>query len=779
MEIIRVEHAGFCFGVSNAVQKAHEAAAKYKGVKPIYSLGKIIHNDTVVADLEKEGVITAEGCDQIPDGAAVLIRAHGVAPDVYKTLEEKGCEIIDATCPNVSKIHDKVKQYYSEGCRIVICGDKTHPEVKGINGMCDGTAVVVKTAEEAENAFEKFFTREEKVCLVAQTTFNVKIFEKITDLAKKIFDKCFIFDTICFATSTRQQETEIISKDVELMIVVGGRESSNTRKLFEISSRNCNSVFMVESAAELDMSRIVNYSKVGVTAGASTPESVIEEVIVTMSMENPLENNEVENVVSEAAEAVKEEAVAEVEKAEEAVETAVTEEAEKAVETACEVKEDVAECAKEAAEEAKEAVEETTKAADEQAESFETMLEESLKTLTNGEVVKGAITKIDSKGVYIDLGFKYEGFIAIDEFKSIGKDEEPDIKIGDEVEAVVVKVSDKDCEVVLSKRRVDYKKETQALEDSFNNKTPIEVTVTEAVKGGVIAHLGSSRIFIPQSQLDVRFIRDPSTYVGKNLEVIITSYEKGQKGRTRIVASRRVIIEEARKASSDAFWSDAYEGQVRKGVVKSFTPFGAFVDLGGIDGLIHITELSWKRIRRPQDVLKEGQEVEVRIIGLDREKNKISLGYRKPEDDPWFDAENLYQVGDVKEVEVARFAPFGVFVNLAKDIDGLVHISQISNKRITSADQVLEIGQKVMAKIVDVDIPKHKISLSIKDVKAYDPEPTADEIAAEMNGEDGEKKQRRQRRNRKGENSEEEEFKIENTSSATSIADILEAKKKD
>ncbi len=403
--------------------------------------------------------------------------------------------------------------------------------------------------------------------------------------------------------------------------------------------------------------------------------------------------------------------------------------------------------------------------------SFESMLEDTLTTITSGEIVKGAINKIDDKGVYVDLGFKYEGFIAIDEFAPIPGIESELPKVGDEVEAKVVRVSDKDCEVVLSKRRIDYAKNMQIIEDSFNNKTPISVTVTEAIKGGLIAFAGSVRVFIPASQVAMRFVKDMSVFVGQTFDVVITSFEKGPKGRLKIVGSRKIILQEEWNEKEEAFWGDMYEGKVCKGVVKSFTNFGAFVDIGGYDGLIHLTELSWRKVKNPQEVLSIGQEVEVTVLSFDREKKRISLGYRKAEENPWKDAENLYQVGDIVEVTVVRFVSFGVFVNIAEGIDGLVHISQISNRRIKSAADCLEIGQKVQAKIIDTNIADHKINLSIKEVQAYDPPYEEEEEETEAAP-----KAPKKVKKKKEKTAEEDSYKQEIVSSGATIGDILASK---
>ncbi len=727
MEIIKVPSAGFCFGVAKAVKTAYDSVEKSQG--RVYCCGELIHNHTVIEELESKGLITVDDAECLAKasvGDKAIIRAHGVTPSVYKMLNDKGYDIIDATCPFVAKIHDLVRKEYEDGRRIVIIGDPNHPEVTGINGFCENSAVICNTFEE----FANFVNDSEKFkynilySVVAQTTFAQKKFAEIVNFFKNSFDNMRFFDTICSATSLRQQDTIKIASQVDLMIVVGSKMSSNTRKLYDICVELCPDAILVESAKELDGVRKNVFKKVGVTAGASTPDKVIEEVIGFMSEEI----TKVEDVI-EAAEVV----------AEDAIEVAPVQEA---------VAEEVADVA----------AEETVEAADDTENSFEDLLNSSLTTITSGQVVTGPISKIDSKGVYIDLGFKFEGFIAMDEFEEVPGFDIEQLKIGDEVEAMVVKVSDKDGEAILSKRRVDNKKNMKILEDSFANQTPVAVRVAEAVNGGVVAFLGSVRIFVPASQLSEKFIRNLSSFVGKTIEVIITAFEKGPRGHNRIVGSRKVILVEQRTKKEEAFWGKIEVGGTYTGVVKSLTPFGAFVDLGGYDGLIHMSELSWNRVRHPKEVLSVGQEVEVKVLEFDREKQRISLGYRKAEENPWFDAENLYQVGDILEVTVVRFVAFGVFVNIAPGVDGLVHISQISNQRIQSAADCLKIGQKVMAKIIDTNIAEKKINLSIRDVQEYNPEPKPVEYDEDGNPIVPEKKERPRRKPRaeaqEGENGE-------------------------
>ncbi len=767
MEIIKAERAGFCFGVANAVEKSFEILRGRKENTFVFSYGELIHNDHVIGRLEALGMRTVWNPEEIcllteghPERAVVVIRAHGVSPKVYKMLEKLGCTLVDATCPFVAKIHSLVREQYEKGRKIIIVGDREHPEVIGTNGWCEETGIILSDEEQA-----KQFRPENNNMLysvVAQTTFSKKKFTKICEILKKSFDNTIFFDTICSATSLRQEETVKIASQADLMVVVGDKKSSNTRKLYDLSSEICDHVLFVEDAEELDLSQVDKYMKVGVTAGASVPDWIIGEVIGKMSEINPEVNNQEIEIAETAVPA--EDA---------AVEASVQNTEETAAENS---EQSVSESP--VSEESKEAGEN---------DSFETMLDKTLTTISSGQIVKGTINKIDNKGVYVDLGFKFEGFIAIDEFAEVPGFEPDQLNIGDEVEAMVVKVSDKDGEAILSKRRVDNKKNMLLLEQSFESKTPVTVRIKEAVNGGVVAYLGSVRIFIPASQLSERYAKDLTAFVGKSVDVIITAFEKGPKGHNRIVGSRKILLVADREEKEEAFWSQIEVGKICTGTVKSLTPFGAFVDIGGYDGLIHMSELSWNRIKHPSEVLKVGQEVEVKILDFDRKKKRISLGYRKEEDNPRFDAENLYQVGDILEVTVVRFASFGVFVNIAPGIDGLVHISQISNQRISSAADCLKIGQKVMAKIIDTNIPEKKINLSIRDVQAYDPEPKPVELDEDGNPILPERKDRPRKKDRgdrpaKGDKQRtrkdaEETYVADQASSmGTSIGDILASK---
>ncbi|MBO4325828.1 MAG: 4-hydroxy-3-methylbut-2-enyl diphosphate reductase [Clostridia bacterium] len=808
MRIVKAETAGFCFGVAHGVKLAADAlkSAKESG-RTVFSYGNLIHNKSVIKRLEEQGLIVIDDIEELenairadnnPGVPCVIIRAHGAGPEVYERLSSAGCEIIDATCPFVEKIHRIARNQSENGSEIIVIGNPSHPEVIGTCGWCTKKPFVSDDIDKVYSYVSYIFAQSPSisVSVIEQTTYSEIKFKKIAQKIKKVFDKVEIFDTICSATFRRQQETARIASEADFMVIIGDRGSSNTGKLYDISREICENTVWVENAGELPISRLHNISFAGVTAGASTPDWIIEEVISSMSeiekVEGVVENfvEKAEAAVNEATAAV-EEKVQQVEEkvqdAEKAIEETVVEKAEEAVEAVEAVEEKVEEKVEEAAEKTEEVIEEAAEAVHEEAdqdESFASLLEDSLSAVKNGDVVTGRINKIDDKGVYVDFGFKYEGFIAIDEFAAVPGHDVPELKIGDEVKAQVVKVNDKDCETILSKRRLDNKKNMELLEQSFADKTPVTVKVTEAVKGGVVAFLGSIRIFIPASQLAERFVSDISQFVGKSMDVVIIAFEKGPKGRNKILGSRKQLLLAERAKLDETFWSDMYVGKVCTGKVKSLTPFGAFVDLGGYDGLIHLTELSWEKIHHPSEVVSVGDEVEVRVLECDPEKKRISLGYRKPEDDPWADAEDLYQVGDILEVTVVRFVSFGVFVNIATGVDGLVHISQISNQRITKAEDCLKIGQKVMAKIIETNIPEKKINLSIREVQAYDPEPKPEELDENGNPVVREKKERRRKDNkapkgeRKGRKSDDDEIHGDAAPATmgTSIGDILASK---
>jgi 4-hydroxy-3-methylbut-2-enyl diphosphate reductase len=633
LEIIVAKHSGFCFGVDKAVKTAFNIQSDER----VFTLGELIHNSQVIEALKEKGIQTIDDIDELRENDCVIVRAHGIGKDVYEMLKMRNVRILDATCPYVKRIHEIVKRKQDEGFKIIIVGDPQHPEVIGINGWCEGKALIIADEEDAENLEYS----DEKICTVAQTTFRGSKYDAIFETLKKKFAFALKFDTICNATVQRQTEAAELSKVADAMVVVGGRNSSNTRKLYEICQQNCPKTYLIENADELPS--LNNIKTVGITAGASTPDWVIKEVIFHMEDMTNRQEGEID---------------------------------------------------------------------------FSKALEESFTELKNNEVVKGKIIGYNTNDVFVDLGYKADGIIPMDEFiDDPDFDPERDLQPGTEIEALITKLNDGEGNVALSKKRMDSIRGFEELEDAFKNEQPIDVLAKEVVKGGLVAEYKGIRIFIPASQVSDRYIKDLSPFVGNRIKVRITELAN----RRRIVGSARILIEEEKNKKAEAFWSEVEEGKEYTGTVKSLTKFGAFVDLGGVDGLIHISELSWNKIGDPSEVLKVGDTVTVRVIGVDREKKKISLGYRKAEDNPWYKIEEKYHVGDIVTGIIKRMVPFGAFVEIADGIEGLVHISQISNVRIAKPDEVLSVGQEVEMKVMEVNPEIKKISLSIKEVKPIDP----------------------------------------------------------
>lgn len=640
MKIEVAKNAGFCFGVSGAVREAGEILEKNDTV---YATGDIVHNPSVMRELEAKGLVVVGSAAEIPEGAHFIIRAHGEPPESYEIANNRNLIIHDATCSYVKNIHKLVKRIHDEGKRVVIFGSADHPEIIGVNGYCGNCALIIENAKQAEEIDEDG----RRLCLIAQTTANLDDYEEIYEILKERFPNIEKFDTICKATQKRQLETVEMAKKADIMIVVGGRNSSNTRKLFEICRRHCVKTYWVEEASELSPDIAIGCNYIGITAGASTPDRIVKEVLEYMS--------------------------------EEVKQGSTTE--------------------------------------------FERALEESLVELRNGQLVKGKVISLNDQEVFLDVGYKIDGTINIDEFPK-DADGKPKVKEGDEVEAIVSKVKDAEGIVYLSKRRADERKAFDKVNKLFEDNETFKAKVKEVVKGGLILDVFGVNGFMPASLVSDRFVRNLNKYVGRKLKVKIIENDRRRK---KLILSAKAVIEEENERLEKEVWSKLEIGSVINGRIKSLTNFGAFVDVGGIDGLLHITEMSWTKIDHPSDMFEVGQDVVVYVKDFDREEKKISLGYKREEDNPWYDAEEKYASGNIVKAKVVRILPFGAFVNLEEGIDALVHISQISNKRLGTPDEVLKEGMEVEVAIVDVDIEKRKINASIKAVEPMDPEPTEDE----------------------------------------------------
>lgn len=672
--VILAKSAGFCFGVSRSVKMAEELLKS----GPCKSLGPLIHNEDVVSDLARRGLEVISDPSEVRPGDRVMIRSHGVSKAVEDALRAAGAEITDATCPNVSRIHRLVAEASANGRQVIVIGTAGHPEVQAICGRCTEPVVVGNAAELAnwlENNVDK---RTEPITVVVQTTQTENNLRECEKLIKKWCTKAEIFDTICFATSIRQEEAVKLASACGAMVVIGGKNSANSLHLAELCAERCANTQFVENSAQLDTGVLRDVETIGMTAGASAPSWIIKEVLDKMSDEIMIqENPEVAPVEEAPVQAVEQ-----------------------------------------PAEEAAPAVEAEAAPAE---KSFDEMLEDSLKTIYNGDKVSGVVVAITPTEVSIDLGTKYSAFIPTTEFTEDGEVKLEDaVHVGDTVEAIVVRVNDVEGTAQLSKKRMDAVKNWADIEAAQEAGTVVEGTVTEENKGGVVVSVKGIRVFVPASQSGLPKDTPMTHLVKQKVRLKITEVNRG---RRRVVGSIRAVLQRERREKAEAVWNEIEVGKVYHGVVKSLTSYGAFVDIGGIDGMVHVSELSWSRIKNPAEVVSVGDELDVYVIGFDKEAKRISLGYKKPEDNPWTKFVNTYKVGDIAQVKVVKLMPFGAFAEVMPGVDGLIHISQIANRRIGKPDEVLSVGDVVDVKITAIDTEKQKISLSIRALSEPEPAP--------------------------------------------------------
>ena len=661
MRVILAKTAGFCFGVDRAVNMAYELANS--GARAA-TLGQLIHNSLVTDDLAAKGVRIISSPAEAQRGETVIIRAHGVAAEVYEELKGTGAEICDATCPFVKKIHLIVAENSGEDTEVFIAGDPNHPEVIGIKGHCKGEVNIFNSEAELDEIIKNDGKNYDKrIIAVSQTTFSQKVWKICKEKIKKYYTNAKIFDTICFATRERQDEAALISKQSDMMIIIGDRHSSNTAKLKAVCSENCDT-YLVERAAELNTINFSHCATVGVTAGASTPSAIIKEVLFAMSeIVNETTNIQVEEVPSEVATA-----------------------------------EDM---------------------------DFSAALEESLNNMSTDQRVKGVVMGITPTEIQVDIGRKHAGFVPMDEYSADpNADAAKELKVGDTLDLIIMKTNDAEGTVMLSKRRFDAQKAWTDIIAAEEDGRVLEGTVAEVIKGGILVVSGGVRIFIPASLATERKDEPLEDLLKKTVKFRIIEVNKQ---RRRAVGSIRAVLKDMRKEAAEAFWAQAEVGQKYHGVVKSMTNYGAFVDIGGVDGMVHISEMSWKRIKNPAEVFSIGQEVDVYIKALDAENKKISLGYRRDEDNPWEILRKNYPEGSVIEAEIVGLTTFGAFARIIPGIDGLIHISQIADRHISKPQDVLTVGDKVTCKITAIDFDKKRVSLSIRALI----EPAAEEAAEE------------------------------------------------
>lgn len=652
MAIFRANHAGFCFGVKRAIGLALDRENK----EPIYAVGPLIHNSREMQRLENHGVIQVHALAEVPAGSAVLVRSHGVGPGFLRQAMVQGLTIVDATCPFVKKNQELATKLSCEGKQVVIFGDKEHPEVQGILAWTEGGAWVVRSSDEARNLP---FT-EKPVVLMSQTTQQKQEFLTVAAAIKEIYPDAVVEDTICAATNLRQQGVRDLAEQVSLILVVGGKDSANTKNLARIAEEKGVAVYLIEGAADVTSDMLKGHRDVGVAAGASTPLWIIEEIeevlLKMLDMENQVEGTQAD----------------------------------------CELGADP--------------------------------YGEGLKEVHRGSRVKGVVVQVSDNEVLVDIGGKSEGVLP---YTEISDSEASDIRshfaVGDEIEVLVIRKENKEGYPVLSKKRIDQELYWNKLAEMKENDEVVTGKIVEVVKGGVLADVGV-RGFIPASLVDIGFVEDLSAYKGKEITAKILECER--KNNKLLLSPKAVLLEQAEKQKA-ATWASLEEGQTRKGIVRRLTSFGAFVEIDGVDGLLHVSEMAWHRVNKPSDILKEGDEVEVYILAVDKEKQKLSLGLKQLVVNPWTIAKEKYTEGSIWDALVLRTAPFGAFLQLEPGVEGLVHISQISWSRVEKTEDALKPGDQVKVKILSVDEENRRISLSIKETTERPAAPVKPEAAAE------------------------------------------------
>jgi 4-hydroxy-3-methylbut-2-enyl diphosphate reductase len=685
LKVVQAKTAGFCYGVKRAVALAMQNPGAY-------CLGSLVHNCEVTRRLSDFGIRTAESVDKLPDGAAVIIRSHGESRSVLARLRQKKCTIIDATCPNVEHIHRIAEETSAQGRTLVIFGDKTHAEVIATCGWAKNS-VVCGNCEEIPD-----FLRDLDLAVVSQTTENAADVKKFFKNIKKRCTNVVFYDTICSATAERQDEAAKLSRETDAVVVVGDRTSSNANKLAGICAALNPNVQFVSNASELVLTRLPQDGKahealIGLTAGASVPERLIEEVKKSMETKDT---------------AINEALTASAETAELADTQAPDADADVAVDSS---DADTDAAADSSAADADAAVDSSDTDTDAAEDNFDELLNENFKTLRTGEKVRGTVTSVNSTEVTVELGTKQSGYIPAHELSDGSLSPEEIVKVGDVIEAFVTRVNDVEGVITLSKKRLDANKNWDGIEVAADTREVLEGIVVDENKGGVVVLVKGCRVFVPASQSGLPRDTPMAQLLRQKVKLRITEANKAKR---RIVGSIRSVANELRRAKAEKIWSEIEVGKVYQGIVKTLTAFGAFVDIGGVDGMAHISTLSWERVRRPSDVLKEGDSISVYVIEFDRETKKIALGYRKLDENPWLKFTEQFREGNIVDVKVNKIVLFGAFAEIIPRVDGLIHISQISDSRIDSLRDVLKEGDELKARIMRIDYEKQRVSLSIR-----------------------------------------------------------------
>jgi 4-hydroxy-3-methylbut-2-enyl diphosphate reductase len=646
MRVKLAEHSGFCFGVKEALKLAEQTIEENKGndIK-IYTCGPLIHNKTVTDELQDKGIGIVNSPEEAEEGSIVIVRSHGEPEEFYSRAKARSIQIIDATCPFVKRIQKLVREAKNNGYHIVVIGDRTHPEVIGINGWCDNEASVVSSLEDAERILS------DRLFIVAQTTITAELFNEIVSVFEEKTKEIIVHNTICHATEERQKSCMETAIDSDLMVIIGGSDSSNSKKLYEIAKKYCRNTYFIENKESLPLKEVEKCNRIGIAAGASTPERIIKEVIATMS--ELFTENKKDSMMHDLMDEI----------------------------------------------------------------------EKSLRLPRNGEIVTGEVIQVSNREIVVNLGCKKDGIIPRDEFTLEGDQELTDLfKEGDEIQAKVLKTDDGDGNILLSKKKLEVNEHWDEILNALENKSFVNAKILKQVNGGVIAVYKEVSGFIPMSQLSDKYIEKADEFIGKTVPVKVTRVDQKK---NKVVFSHKAFLTEERQKKVQEIWDSLNVGDVVEGTVMRFTEYGAFVDIGGIDGLLHISEISWGKLKHPQEALKIGEKVQVKILSMNNEKGKISLGLKQNIPEPWTVIDEKYQVGQIINGKIVQIKDYGAFVELEPGLDGLVHISEIAYKRVTNIADEISVGQEVTAKILEIDKERKRISLSIKET--LDPPSAQDE----------------------------------------------------
>ncbi len=683
MDVIIAPESGFCYGVKRAVELAKKCAGEKDG--PVYSLGPLIHNRQVVEELVREGVRVIDRLGQAEPGSKVIIRSHGVGPEVLAEAEKLGIKTVDATCPFVARAQRIAGKVTAAGIQAVVVGDADHPEVKGIVGWTGGRALVLGGPEEARK--QNFPA---KVGVLAQTTQTRENFDAVVGTIKEKCPEVEVYDTICNATGERQKSTAELARKVDVMVVVGGRNSSNTAKLAALSAAQGTTTYQVETAGDLEAQWFIGRGTAGIAAGASTPQWIIEEVERRMKELGEMAVKENDGEIIEHGHEV---------------------EAEKHAAAA-------------APEEPVEAATESTAVADLDEPAKEGGMRDAvdIKSVRPGDIVTGVVVQVNPDEVLVDVGAKSEGVIPLRELSSFEVSSPHDVvKVGDKIDVYVVKSEDNEGRLILSKERADAEKTWAFLEENLESGDPVEGTVREVVKGGLLVDIGV-RAFLPASLVERGYVEDLSKFLDQKISAKVIELNRARK---KVILSRKAVLEEEYLRHREEMFNNLKERQVVRGTVRRLTSFGAFVDIGGIDGLLHISEMAWHRVSHPSEVVRVGDEVDVMILRIDRENEKISLGLKQVLQNPWDNVAEKYPVGKVIQARIVRLAPFGAFVQLEPGVEGLVHISHLADRHVEKPDDVVKEGQEVAVKVLSMDSKEKRIRLSIREAeREKGPRPT-------------------------------------------------------